>query len=121
MHQACHYFLTFPVKIRLKVTRLNYVCWILRSKILFRYQDIQAGRIPSSVAANLKAIIREANATQKEIRNIESRNEAKGTDYEMDQNDFAHLFKLHKHMEKLKAQFELLKNPVLRFDTNYNA
>lgn len=67
------------------------------------------------MAAHLKAVIREANTTQKEIQNIEARNEAKGLDFEMDQRDVANLFKLHKQLEKLKAQFELLKNPVLRY------
>lgn len=67
------------------------------------------------MAAHLKAVIREAYATLKEIRNVESRNETKGVDFEMDEKDVAHLFKLHKQLEKLKAQFELLKNPVLRF------
>lgn len=78
------------------------------------YQDIQDGLVPSSVAAHLKAIIREACATLKELQNIESRNEAKGLDFEMDEKDVAHLFKLHKQLENLKAQFELLKNPILR-------
>lgn len=91
----------------------------MKSLFLFRYQDIQAGLIPSSVAAHLKAVIREANSTQKEIENIESKNEAKGLDFEMDQKDVAHLFKLHKQLEKLKAQFELLRNPVLRFALAY--
>lgn len=72
------------------------------------------------MAAHLRAVIREAYATLKEIQNIESRNEAKGLDFEMDEKDVAHLFKLHKQLEKLKAQFELLKNPVLRFDLSVN-
>lgn len=69
------------------------------------------------MAAHLKAIIRKAISTLKEIQNIESRiNKTKGSDFEMDQKDVAHLFQHHKQMERLKAQFELLKNPVLRFD-----
>lgn len=71
------------------------------------------------MAAHLKAVIREANSTQKEIQNTEAKTKAKGSDFEMDQRDVANLFKLHKQMEKLKAQFEMLKDPVLRYGS-YN-
>ena len=38
----------------------------------------------------------------------------------MDQKDVAHLFKLHKKLEKLKAQFDMLKDPILRYDLLQN-
>lgn len=78
------------------------------------YQDIQAGRIPTAVVAGLKAIIRKANHALKKIQHIESRNEEQGADFEMDQKDVAQLFKLHKQLEKLKAQFDMMKDPILR-------
>ncbi|KAG0724121.1 SHC SH2 domain-binding protein 1 B [Chionoecetes opilio] len=78
------------------------------------YQDIQAARIPTAVGACLKAIIRDANSAEKKIQHIESKSEEKGMDYEMDQKDVAQLFKLHKQLEKLKSQFYMLKDPILR-------
>ena len=82
----------------------------------FRYQDIQAGRIPTAVAAGLKAIIRKADHAQKKIQHIESRNEEQGADFEMLQKDVAELFRLHKQLEKFKTQFDMMKDPILRYD-----
>ncbi|KAK7063167.1 hypothetical protein SK128_026172 [Halocaridina rubra] len=79
------------------------------------YQDIETGKIPSTIGTELRSIIRKGRDVQNEIERIEGDD----VDSDMDQSEVMSLIQLHKQMEKLKSRFELLQQPVLRELSNH--
>ncbi|XP_066964774.1 protein nessun dorma [Macrobrachium rosenbergii] len=74
------------------------------------YQDIETGRIPSSVGSELRQLVKIANVVQKEIEATEKL----GGEDEVDEEKVSILIHLHKTLENLKARFDLIQEPVLR-------
>lgn len=74
------------------------------------YQDIEAGRIPSAIGSELRSLVTKASEVQREIDRIEKSDD----DGEVDQREVLSLIQFHKQLEKLKARYDLLQEPVLR-------
>ncbi|XP_068237774.1 protein nessun dorma [Palaemon carinicauda] len=82
----------------------------LVTRRLALYRDIETGRIPSSVASELRQLVKIANVVQKEIEATERL----GGEDEVDEEKVSILIHLHKTLENLKARFDLIQEPVLR-------